>query len=144
MLALEVLGNAAQYAVKFVGVEEASDLRMKVDAELAEFLGRRDLCPDCSSQFLELLDKLSSSVARFGVGSETVGVRHPSRPGSYLLAVECDGATYHQAAFIRSIQRIRNMSAPTRRCVSFMLNSLPRRALSFFGSRRTAQHGRTA
>jgi hypothetical protein len=36
-----------------------------------------------------------------------IGVRHPSRPGSYLLAVECDGATYHHALWARERDRMR-------------------------------------
>jgi hypothetical protein len=26
-----------------------------------------------------------------------LGIRHPDKPGTYILAVECDGATYHSA-----------------------------------------------
>lgn len=36
-----------------------------------------------------------------------MGVRHPDRPGSYLLAVECDGATYHSALWARERDRLR-------------------------------------
>lgn len=36
-----------------------------------------------------------------------IGVRHPDRPGSYLLAVECDGATYHSALWARERDRLR-------------------------------------
>lgn len=36
-----------------------------------------------------------------------IGVRHPERPGSYLLAVECDGATYHSALWARERDRLR-------------------------------------
>jgi hypothetical protein len=36
-----------------------------------------------------------------------IGVRHPSRPGNYLLAVECDGATYHHALWARERDRMR-------------------------------------
>ncbi|NKD44991.1 DUF4011 domain-containing protein [Haematospirillum jordaniae] len=36
-----------------------------------------------------------------------IGVRHPSRPGQYLLAVECDGATYHSALWARERDRQR-------------------------------------
>ncbi len=36
-----------------------------------------------------------------------IGVRHPSRPGTYLLAVECDGATYHHALWARERDRMR-------------------------------------
>ncbi|MRV76107.1 DUF3320 domain-containing protein [Duganella sp. FT92W] len=36
-----------------------------------------------------------------------LGVRHADRPGSYLLAVECDGATYHSALWARERDRLR-------------------------------------
>ena len=36
-----------------------------------------------------------------------IGVRHPSRAGCYLLAVECDGATYHHALWARERDRMR-------------------------------------
>jgi hypothetical protein len=36
-----------------------------------------------------------------------MGVRHPERPGTYLLAVECDGATYHSALWARERDRLR-------------------------------------
>ena len=36
-----------------------------------------------------------------------LGVIHPSRPGEYLLGVECDGATYHRARSARDRDRLR-------------------------------------
>ena len=36
-----------------------------------------------------------------------IGVRHQERPGTYLLAVECDGATYHSALWARERDRLR-------------------------------------
>jgi very-short-patch-repair endonuclease len=36
-----------------------------------------------------------------------LGVRHSSKPGRYLLAVECDGATYHSALWARERDRQR-------------------------------------
>lgn len=36
-----------------------------------------------------------------------IGVRHPDRLGQYLLAVECDGATYHSALWARERDRLR-------------------------------------
>jgi hypothetical protein len=36
-----------------------------------------------------------------------LGVRHPERPGTYILAVECDGATYHHALWARERDRLR-------------------------------------
>ena len=42
--------------------------------------------------------------ARFRID---LGVRHPDLPGKYILAVECDGATYHSALWARERDRLR-------------------------------------
>ena len=36
-----------------------------------------------------------------------IAVKHPNSPGSYLAAIECDGATYHSALSVRDRDRIR-------------------------------------
>ena len=36
-----------------------------------------------------------------------LGIRHPDKPGAYILAVECDGATYHSALWARERDRLR-------------------------------------
>ena len=36
-----------------------------------------------------------------------IGVRHADKPSTYLLAVECDGATYHSALWARERDRLR-------------------------------------
>ena len=36
-----------------------------------------------------------------------LGVRHPERAGRYILAVECDGATYHSSLWARERDRLR-------------------------------------
>ena len=36
-----------------------------------------------------------------------IGVKHPSRPGEYVLGVECDGAAYHSSRVARDRDRIR-------------------------------------
>ncbi len=36
-----------------------------------------------------------------------LAVCHPKRPGTYILAVECDGATYHHALWARERDRLR-------------------------------------
>lgn len=38
-----------------------------------------------------------------------LAIVHPESPGSYLLAVECDGATYHSAATARDRDKLRQM-----------------------------------
>ena len=36
-----------------------------------------------------------------------IGVKHPMRPGEYLLGIECDGASYHSSKDARSRDRLR-------------------------------------
>ncbi len=36
-----------------------------------------------------------------------LGIRDPEKPGRYILAVECDGATYHSALWARERDRLR-------------------------------------
>jgi very-short-patch-repair endonuclease len=36
-----------------------------------------------------------------------IGVRHPSRPGEFVLGIECDGATYHSSKSARDRDRLR-------------------------------------
>lgn len=36
-----------------------------------------------------------------------MGIRHPAKPGYYILAIECDGATYHSALWARERDRLR-------------------------------------
>lgn len=36
-----------------------------------------------------------------------IAVRNPARPGEYIAAIECDGATYHSARSVRDRDRIR-------------------------------------
>jgi hypothetical protein len=36
-----------------------------------------------------------------------LGVKHPERSGQYMIAVECDGATYHSALWARERDRLR-------------------------------------
>ncbi|MEO1745336.1 MAG: hypothetical protein AAFR13_02290 [Pseudomonadota bacterium] len=36
-----------------------------------------------------------------------LGVNHPARPGQYMLAIECDGATYHSSLWSRERDRLR-------------------------------------
>ncbi|MCA8930017.1 MAG: DUF3320 domain-containing protein, partial [Alphaproteobacteria bacterium] len=62
-------------------------------------------------------EDVASVIARLGyacdlqVGSAgfriDMAVRNPDRPGQYLLAVECDGATYHSALWARERDRLR-------------------------------------
>jgi very-short-patch-repair endonuclease len=38
-----------------------------------------------------------------------LAVRHPERPGSFLLGIECDGASYHSAKSARDRDRWRQV-----------------------------------
>jgi hypothetical protein len=36
-----------------------------------------------------------------------IGIVHPDQPGSYILGLECDGATYHSSKAARDRDRLR-------------------------------------
>jgi very-short-patch-repair endonuclease len=38
-----------------------------------------------------------------------LGVRHPEKPGTFILGIECDGASYHSAKSARDRDRLRQM-----------------------------------
>ena len=48
-------------------------------------------------------------VPQFGVAGYRIdlAIRHPSKPGSFILGVECDGATYHGSRAARDRDRLR-------------------------------------
>lgn len=84
-------------------------------AETRQILHRQDsngLKPDSP-----LEEDVAQVIAQLGypvdhqVGSAgfriDLGVRHPDRPSQYILAVECDGATYHSALWARERDRLR-------------------------------------
>ena len=75
---------------------------------------RRPTGEDADSPFEELVaDEIRSLGYEVDhqVGSSgfriDLGVRHADKPGKYLLAVECDGATYHRALWARERDRQR-------------------------------------
>jgi very-short-patch-repair endonuclease len=43
-------------------------------------------------------------VAKFRID---IGIVHPDKPGTYILGVECDGATYHSSKSARDRDRLR-------------------------------------
>lgn len=55
-------------------------------------------------QSLGYLTDLQVGTAGFRID---IGVRHPDRPGQYLVAVECDGMAYHSAPWARERDRSR-------------------------------------
>ena len=69
---------------------------------------------DADSPFEEAVAKAITEIGYIAdpqVGSAgfkiDLGVKHPDHPGRYLLAVECDGATYHSARWARERDRLR-------------------------------------
>lgn len=47
--------------------------------------------------------------AQVGVAGFSIdlGIRHPAKPGAYVLGIECDGATYHSSRSARDRDRLR-------------------------------------
>jgi very-short-patch-repair endonuclease len=66
--------------------------------------------PDFERWFLARLKSASYEahpqvgVAKYRID---IGVVHPDKPGSYILGVECDGATYHSSKSARDRDRLR-------------------------------------
>lgn len=61
-------------------------------------------------EVLRTLDRLGyEAVPQVGVAGYRldIGVRDPSRPGSYVLGIECDGAAYHSSKVARDRDRLR-------------------------------------
>jgi very-short-patch-repair endonuclease len=68
----------------------------------------------CDSEFEEwVLETLRTNgfeaVTQFGFAGYRIdiAVRHPTKPGTFLCGVECDGATYHSARSARERDRLR-------------------------------------
>jgi hypothetical protein len=53
---------------------------------------------------LGFIPRFQVGVAKFRID---IGVMHASRPGEYLLGIECDGATYHSSRCARDRDRLR-------------------------------------
>jgi very-short-patch-repair endonuclease len=83
-------------------------------AESGELENRRETGKDTDSPFE---DEVISAIRSLGydlepqVGSAgffiDIAVRDPEKPGRYILAVECDGASYHSSASARDRDRLR-------------------------------------
>ena len=74
----------------------------------------RDSLDDCESPFEEEVLRAVKSmgfeaVPQVGAAGYRIdiGIRHPDKPGRYLLGVECDGASYHSSKVARDRDRIR-------------------------------------
>ena len=62
----------------------------------------QDICDALSSRGLHLIPQLGASHFRIDLVAE-----HPDKPGRYVLAIECDGATYHSSNTARDRDRLR-------------------------------------
>jgi very-short-patch-repair endonuclease len=61
-------------------------------------------------QVLQVIRRLGyEAVPQVGVAGYRIdlGVRHPKRPGEFILGVECDGAAYHSSRVARDRDRLR-------------------------------------
>jgi len=94
---VELLRNYLQYA--------ASNGRLLGDAELTrEPLNafEAEVFDSLSTAGLRLIPQMGASHFRIDMVAE-----HPSTPGRYVLAIECDGATYHSSYTARDRDRLR-------------------------------------
>ena len=66
-----------------------------------------------ASLFVDVRDTLLRHglklTAQYGTSGYWIdfAVQHPAQPGRYVLAIECDGATYHRSATARDRDRIK-------------------------------------
>ena len=77
--------------------------------EVAHETGK-DIDSPFEAQVIEALRELGYKVEpQVGTAGYFIdmAVRHPDRPGRYLLAIECDGATYHSSRSARDRDRLR-------------------------------------
>jgi very-short-patch-repair endonuclease len=94
---LEFLKSYIEYA--------SSGGRLLLNAELTtepmnDF--EMDVCDALSAKGMNLVPQLGCSKFRIDFDA-----RHPTAPGKYVLAIECDGATYHSSYTARDRDRLR-------------------------------------
>jgi very-short-patch-repair endonuclease len=97
-------------------VAEGKQRGVRVLKEFLEYASRGTLLPDVrrvQSRTAMFLHRLKSAgyeahpqvgVAKYRID---LGVVHPDKKGSYVLGVECDGATYHSSKSARDRDRLR-------------------------------------
>jgi very-short-patch-repair endonuclease len=94
---VELLRNYLQYAAsrgKRLGEEQLTTIPLNdFEAEVFDVL---------TGQGLKLIPQLGASHFRIDMVAE-----HPSKPGRFVLAIECDGATYHSSYTARDRDRLR-------------------------------------
>lgn len=94
---VELLKNYLEYA--------ASDGKRLGDATLSTVAPNdfeQDIQDALEARGLRLIPQLGSSRYRIDIVAE-----HPRKPGRYVLAIECDGATYHSSNTARDRDRLR-------------------------------------
>lgn len=62
----------------------------------------RDVCDALSARGMRLVEQWGASRYRIDLAA-----LHPSEPGRFVLAIECDGASYHSSASARDRDRLR-------------------------------------
>ena len=89
--------NYLEYAATGKVLDSGTSTGREPDSEFEEAVGKvlNDLGYEITPQV---------GVAGFFID---IGVKHPDRPGEYLIGVECDGAAYHSAKSVRDRDRLR-------------------------------------
>jgi very-short-patch-repair endonuclease len=94
---VELLRNYLQYAgtngKRLGDAEVTGDALNSFEAEIFDCL---------SAKGLKLIPQMGASRFRIDMVAE-----HPTKPGRYVLAIECDGATYHSSYTARDRDRLR-------------------------------------
>ncbi|MBI4063987.1 MAG: DUF4011 domain-containing protein [Elusimicrobia bacterium] len=96
-LGVKLLREYIAYAIsggKFI------DEEIQAGIPLNDF--ERDVFESLESKGLKLVPQLGTSRYRLDMA-----VQHPEQPGRFILAIECDGATYHSAQSARDRDRLR-------------------------------------
>ena len=70
------------------------------DVPLNDF--EQDVCDALRAKGIDILPQWGASKYRIDLVAQ-----HPKRPGQFVLAIECDGATYHASAGARDRDRLR-------------------------------------
>jgi very-short-patch-repair endonuclease len=94
---LEFLRSFLQYAAsggKLISLNEITSEPMN------EF--ETDICTALEARGMKLVPQVGCSQFRIDFG-----VCHPEQPGRFVMAIECDGATYHSSATARDRDRLR-------------------------------------
>ena len=94
---VELLKNYLEYA-------DSNGLRMgeTYQTEVSPNAFEQDVFDTLTAAGLKLVSQLGASRFRIDLAAE-----HPTKPGQYVLAIECDGATYHSGATARDRDRLR-------------------------------------